>query len=337
MESGFRTAIVGAAGLVGHQLVALLEQRGFAVRELVLVDQNEQLGNLPETSLPARAALASDLEAISDCDIVFLCAPQEASAAWAGRVAGQGVVVDLSGILGEETGVPVVVPEVNPDALGAVTDVRRVVSPAPAVVAGAIVAAPIANAVGLSRVRLIWLEPVSAAGQYAMQEFARQSAELLGGLEPSVEPGMARAGFNCIAGTGLLLEGGCTQDERRVESELRRVLDRPDLNVMATGVRVPTFFGHGLVVDLEAAEEVDAEEIRQSLRGAPGVILMDEAGGRFPGVLDAVDADAVVAGRVRVDERDPRCVRLWAAVEGTRKGGALNAVEIAEILARDYL
>jgi aspartate-semialdehyde dehydrogenase len=272
-------------------------------------------------------------------DLVFLCS-EEPAAVEAGRRAleSNGIVVDLAQAFSDQPEVGVIAPEVNADAVAAYVNRGVLTSPVAGAVALSIVLKPLDRAAQLRRVVVSSYEAAASAGWSGVEELAEQTRGLMNGqsVEPAVFP--QRMAFNLIPRVGDLLAAGKAQGEWQVESQTRRLLELPDLPISVTAVRVPTFHGMGYSVNVETEAPLDAASAREVLRAAPGVLLSeDSSSSPYPTLIDAVEIDATCVGRVRDDPTVPCGLNLWATIDGSRKGGAVNAVQIAELVIRDYL
>jgi aspartate-semialdehyde dehydrogenase len=334
---GYIVAVVGAAGVVGREVCGVLDERGFPTAGLRLFESVDGLGEvLGDRAEPLELIDPARLDGV---DIAFMCATEKVSAEWTPRaVQANAVVIDLTQIFAEQADVPIVVPEVNPDEVGGYLERRILTSPVPGAAALSVVLRPLEDAAGLKRVVVTTLEPASNAGRAGIEELSRQTTDLMTGrsVDPEVFP--CRVAFNLIPQTGQFLNLGRARGEWQITSQIRRLLDLPDLAMAVTSVQVPTFYGHGFAVNVEMHSPVDAASAVALLRQAPGILLVDDlAANVYPTLIDAVEHQAVCVGRIREDASVACGLDLWVTVDGTRKGSAANAVQIAEILIRDYL
>ena len=331
-------AVVGATGLVGRELVAVLEQRQFPLADLRLYASLRSAGEEMACGDLRRRVEVLDGASFDDVDIVFLAAGERVSAEWISRLErSPAVVVDTTQLFADDADVPLVVPEVNAGDLRDHAIRGIVASPDPATIALAVVLAPLREAAGLRRVVVTTIEPASGAGSAGVDELQRQTVDLMQGrgTEPAAFP--HRIAFNLFPQIGELLAGGSSRDEAVAAAGVRRVLDLADLPVSITRVRAPLFFGHALSIDVETSEPLVLEEAVDILRGAPGLLLPEAMeGGSYPTPADVVGEDATFVGRVRCDP-PASTVDVWAVIDGVRKGSAVNAVQIAELLLRDHI
>jgi aspartate-semialdehyde dehydrogenase len=337
-KRAYSVAVVGATGLVGTEIIAALAERQFPLTTLQAYGSLHTAGD--EVRCGGVSAHVELLEGarFGDTDLVFLAAGEQISAEWVGRITESGaVVIDTSSLFADDPDVPVVVPEVNAAELAAFTARGLVASPDPPAIALAVVLKPLHTVAGIRRVVAATFEPVSGAGRVGIEELQQQTIELMGGrsIETTVFP--QRIAFNVIPQVGELLAGGASRDEQLTVTAVRRLLNDPALILHVTRVRTPIFFGTALSVNIETAEKLSAADAREVLRAAPGIVLLDELDGTaYPTPADAVGQDATQVGRIREDEF-ANAIDLWIAIDNVRKGSAVNAVEIAELLIRDYL
>lgn len=334
-ERGFSVVIVGAATESGRDLRDVLIERAFPVSEWRLYDDAEAIVALDDEDAARfmRPVAEADLSGI---DFVFYCGGSEETARLVAAAELGGVVIDLAQTFALREDVALVVPEVNADAVEEAIDGRFLATPLPAAVALAAALAPIEGALRLRRLTATCLEPVSSSAG-GVQELARQTGDLLSGREPEPLLWPARIAFNLIPQVGELGGTGATDREWQVQRQLRRVLDLPDLPVSVHAVRVPTFYGHGLFVDVETEEPIDTDGALGLFRGAPGLLLHEgeREAANYPTLSDAVGSEATHVGRVREDPTVPCGLSFWLAIDGLRKGTTVNAAQIAECVARE--
>lgn len=340
MDRRFDIAVAGASGLVGEALLELLVERNFPVGEVYPLASRDSSA-APVTFAGRRRPVAAleDFD-FSRVQLAFFATDAAVAGEHAPRAAEEGaVVIDASVCHRFDERVPLVVPEINPLTLADFRERNIIAIPGSASVALAMVLSPLARLAGLRHVRVNTYQPVSAAGREGVEELARQTAELLSGRE--VTPGVfgRQIAFNCQPRTGDPADSGYTRDELTLVLETRRLLGAPELPVNASCVRVPTFFGDGLTVDLEMEQPVSPAEVRASLENAEGIRVYDDAvpEGYASAVTEAVGSDSVFVSRIREDISRPGGISLWIVSDNLRKGAALNGVQIAELLIKDYL
>lgn len=333
----YAVAIIGATGLVGTEIVNLMDERAFPVGELrCYASERNAGGSVGDRGVPADLLDRADFDGV---DLAFFAAPEEISAGWVGRAVDAGaIVIDLSQLYAGDPEVPLVVPEVNAEAIAGYQARHIIASPTADAVQLAVILRPLAEAAGLKRIVVSSYQPVSQAGRAGVAELSKQTLALMRGEDADVQMFNRRIAFSVLPQVGEFLAGGATRNELQVVAQIRRLLDRPDLPIAATSVRVPLFYGLSQSVNVETEQPLSADEARDLLRGAPGVLLLDDPStNEFPTAMDAVGSDATLVGRIRDDDSIEHGLNLWISADNLRTGAALNAIAIAEILARDYL
>lgn len=333
-----RIAIVGATGLVGREILTVLDERQFPLSEVRLYSSQRSAGEQLEVGGRSRRVDLLDSAQFDDVDLVFLAAGETVTAETASKASDAGaVVIDISQIFSDDIDVPLIVPEINSAELAAVADRRLVASPDAVAIPAAIVLNPLREAAGVRRVVITTFEAVSWAGQGGIDELQRETIDLLSGRSTAPAQFAERIAFNALPHIGQFLAGGSTRHELLTVNAIRRVLDYPELPVSVTRVCVPMFFGQAIALNVETEQSVSADAARELLREAPGILLQDAIEeGTYPTPADAVSNDSVSVGRIRSDE-DSSTLDLWITSDNLRKGAAVNAVQIAEILVRQYL
>ncbi len=328
----FRVAVAGATGAVGGVMIRVLEERGFPVSELrPLASERSEGRELDYLGKPCRVRRL-DEDAFEGIDIALFSAGSPRAKAFAPAAVEAGaVVIDNSSAFRMDPVVPLVVPEVNEEAIAGHSGIIA----NPNCVAAPLVVAlkPIADAVGLERVVLSSYQSVSGTGAAAIDELRAQTAGALAGSEPEPEVYPHPIAFNVLPHIDTFGDDGYTGEETKVANETRKMMGLPDLRVSATCVRVPVYYGHSESVQIETTERLTAEQARNLLMGAPGLVVIDEPGlNRYPLARDAAGRDEVFVGRIREDSSHPRGLALWIVADNLRKGAATNAVQIAESL-----
>ena len=338
MDRQFAIAVVGATGLVGETVITLLEERQFPVSRLHALASDRSLGR--SVSFRGRNQPVEVLAGFNfaQCDLALFCAGAAAAREHAPRAAAAGcIVIDNSVEFREREEVPLVVPEVNPEALEGFGASGIVASPNSVTIQLVVVLKPLHDEAGLERVDVATYQSVSGGGREAVEELARQSVAALSGRGPPETHGAAKPiAFNCVPHIDLFQDSGYTREEMTIVHETRRILSAPALRVNATAVRVPVFYGHSEVVHLETQRPLSAARARELLESAPGVTVLDERGpGGYPtAATEAANRDTVYVGRIREDLVPDRGLNLWIVADNVRKGAATNSVQIAEALAR---
>jgi aspartate-semialdehyde dehydrogenase len=340
-KSSYKVAMVGATGAVGETLLAILAERDFPVSELVpLASERSAGGKLSFAGHDLTVQLLDSYD-FAGVDIAFFSAGGAVSREHAPRaVAAGAVVIDNTSEFRYQDDVPLVISEVNPHAIADYTTRGIIANPNCSTMQMLVALAPIHRAVGIERINVATYQSVSGAGRSGMEELGRQTAALLnfqrveaGGKFP------AQIAFNVIPQIDEFQPNGYTREEMKLVWETRKILEDDSIQVNPTAVRVPVFYGHGEAVHIETRDKLNLADARALLAAAPGVELMDERkpGGYPTPVGEAAGHDAVYVGRVREDISHERGLDLWIVADNIRKGAALNAVQIAEILIADYL
>jgi aspartate-semialdehyde dehydrogenase len=328
----FNVAVAGATGAVGTVMLRVLEERGFPVSRLLPLASERSAGReLDYLGKPCRVEQLTE-DSFEGIDIALFSAGSARSKAYAPAAVEAGaVVIDNSSAFRMDPDVPLVVPEVNEQAL----EGHHGIIANPNCVAAPLVCAlkPIADVAGLERVILSSYQSVSGTGTAAVEELREQTRGFLAGDEPEPSVYPHEIAFNVLPHIDVFREDGYTGEERKVADETRKMLEMPDLAVSATCVRVPVFLGHSESVQIETTDRISAEAARNLLMVAPGVVVVDEpALNRYPLARDAAGHDEVFVGRIREDSSHPRGLALWIVSDNLRKGAATNAVQIAESL-----
>jgi aspartate-semialdehyde dehydrogenase len=335
----YNIAIVGATGAVGEQLREVLEDRQFPVDELRLLASERSAGQfLPFQGRQVRVNILKE-DSFKDIDIALFSAGGKVSAKFApAAVTAGAVVVDNTAFFRMEPDIPLVVPEVNPKEIAKYKNRGIVANPNCSTIQMVVALKPIHDAARIKRVVVSTYQSVSGAGRMAMEELSQQVAALFNGRELKKEKFPHQIAFNCIPHIDVFMENGYTKEEWKMIEETRKILGEPNLPVTATTVRVPVFLSHSESVNVETLVKLSAAETKRILREAPGVIVVDEPENNiYPTPIDASGKDATYVGRIREDDSIANGLNLWVVSDNLRKGAALNAVQIAEILVRDFL
>ncbi len=339
MSKGWRVAVLGATGLVGDTMISVLEERDFPVSELFPLASNRSLGKT--VTLKGKSYPVLDVETFdfSRAQIGLFSAGAEVSAKYAPIAGAAGcVVIDNTSQFRYDDDIPLVVPEVNPEAIAQYRNRGIIANPNCSTIQMLVALKPLHDAAGITRINVCTYQSVSGAGKEAVDELANQSGELLNGR--SVEPKVIarRIAFNVVPQIDKFQDNGYTKEEMKMFWETQKILDK-SIVVNPTCVRVPVFFGHSEAVHIETRRKLTAAEATELLRKAPGVTVLDERvpGGYPTAATEAVGNDTVYVGRIREDISHERGLDLWVVSDNVRKGAATNSVQIAEILVRDYL
>lgn len=332
-----KVAVVGATGAVGEAMLAVLAERRFPATEVVALASERSAGN--EVAFGDDELLVQDLAGFDPAgvDIALFSAGGGVSKEYAPRFAAAGaVVIDNSSAFRQDPDVPLVVAEVNPQALR--QRPRGIIAnPNCSTMQMMVALAPLHRAAGIERINVSTYQSVSGTGRRALEELGRQTAGLLNfhSAEPEVYP--VQIAFNVIPHGGDFLDNGYTTEEMKLVWETRKILGDESIAVNATVVRVPVFYGHSEAVWIQTREPLGAARARELLRAAPGVEVVDEPvpGGYPTPVTHASGRDPVYVGRIREDLSQARALNLWIVADNIRKGAALNAVQLAELVAAE--
>lgn len=337
---GYRVAVVGATGAVGREIIKTLAERNFPIDEIAILASHRSVGH--EISFGEKRVLkVQNLETFdfTGWDLALFSPGAAISAVHAPRAAAAGcIVIDNTSQFRMDHDVPLVVPEVNADALKRFTKRRIIANPNCSTIQMVVALKPLHDEFTAKRVVVSTYQAVSGAGKEGMDELFVQSKGSFVGDPPTSEQFTKQIAFNVIPHIDRFMDDGATKEEWKMAVETRKILD-PDIAVIATCVRVPVFIGHSESIVVEFEETVDLERARQLLRDAPGVVLHDhrEDGG-YVTPIDCAGEDAVYVSRLRIDPTVPNGLAFWCVSDNLRKGAALNAVQIAEaLIALDLL
>jgi aspartate-semialdehyde dehydrogenase len=327
-------AVVGATGLVGQEILAVLAERQFPLADVRAISSSASEGSRVSFAEQELRVGALSQDVLRGAGVVFFAAGSDVSSRYApAAAAGGAVVIDTSGCFAEDQAVPLVVPEVNARILSPSSATRLVAVAGGAAAALAAVLKPLDEAAGVRSVSAATYEPASRMGQRGVSELGRQTVALLNGRSANEAELESRLAFNCIPAIGDIDSDGYSTAERALALSLRRVLDLPELQVVATAVQVPIFFGLGVTAVVETERPLGAADALAVLREAPGILLAGEEQ-PYAALLDVVGSDAIHVGRIRGTPARPTSLCIWAAIDNVRKAGALNAVTIAERMLR---
>jgi aspartate-semialdehyde dehydrogenase len=333
MAKEYRVAVVGATGMVGQAMRTILEERDFAVAELRLLASERSRGRRLTFRGEEQEVQVLDEDSFQGMEIALFSAGTDISLRFAPIAASAGaVVIDNSRAFRMDESVPLVVPEVNPD--DAFKHSGIIANPNCSTIQMVVVLKPLQDRSPMRRVIVSTYQSVSGTGKDAVDELREQSGEVLGEREPVARVYPHPIAFNCLPHIDVFLPNGYTREEIKMVDETRKIMGLPDLPVSATTVRVPVFVGHSESVNVEFEEVIEPDEARRILREAPGVEVVDDpANNLYPLALDADGKDPCYVGRIRADLSCPRALNMWIVSDNLRKGAALNAVQIAELIA----
>ncbi len=336
----YKIAIVGATGAVGETLLSILAERNFPISELVPLASERSAGS--RVTFRDKQVVVRDLDQydFAGTDIALFSAGGSVSAKHAPRAAAAGcVVIDNTSQFRYDDEIPLVVSEVNPHAIARYPKRGIIANPNCSTMQMLVALAPIQREAGISRINVATYQSVSGAGRSGLEELGRQTADMLNFRTITPKKFQAQIAFNLIPQIDDFQPNGYTKEEMKMVWETRKIFEDETIQVNPTAVRVPVFYGHSEAVHLETRQPIAIERVRELLETAPGVVVVDEhqPGGYPTPVTHAAGKDPVFVGRIRKDISHPNGIDLWIVSDNIRKGAALNAVQIAELLVRDYL
>lgn len=337
MSQEFNVVVLGASGAVGQTMIEILEERNFPVANLYPLASSRSAGET--VSFHGKQITILDVETFdwTQAQIGFFSAGGDVSAKWAPIAAEAGcVVIDNTSHFRYDIDIPLVVPEVNPHAIADFRNRNIIANPNCSTIQMLVALKPIYDAYGISRINVATYQSVSGTGKKAIEELANQCTKLLQGLPAEAKVYSKQIAFNVLPQIDKFMDNGYTKEEMKMVWETQKIFGDDEILVNATAVRVPVFYGHSEAVHIETRQAVDAEDIKALLRQAEGVVLF-ESDDEYPtAVTHAAGTDPVYVGRVRKDISHSHGINLWVVSDNIRKGAALNSVQIAEILVRDY-
>ena len=335
----FNVAVAGATGAVGGAMLEVLARRNFPLGELRLLASERSVGKKLEfqgEKIPVQL-LAED--AFANIDLALFSAGAARSLVFAPAAAAAGaVVVDNSSAFRMDDDIPLVVPEVNPQAIGQYTKRGIIANPNCSTIQMLVALKPIHDQAVIKRLVISTYQAVSGTGAKAIEELRSQVQAYAAGapMVHAVYP--HQIAFNCLPHIDSFLDNGYTKEEMKMVNETRKIFGDTTIGITATTVRVPVFYGHSESVNIETEKKITAAEVKQLMAAAPGVELVDDpATNTYPLAIDCAGRFATFVGRIREDESIANGINLWVVSDNIMKGAALNAVQIAEIVARDYL
>jgi aspartate-semialdehyde dehydrogenase len=335
---GFKVAVVGATGNVGRVMLDILQERRFPADEVIAVASRKSQGT--EVSFGDRVLKCKALEHtdFSGVDICLMSAGGDVSKEWSPKIAAQGaVVIDNSSAWRYDSDVPLIVPEVNADAIAGFRQKNIIANPNCSTAQLVVALKPLHDKARITRVVVATYQSVSGAGKEGMDELDRQTKAIYSLQDGQTRKFPKRIAFNLIPQIDVFMEDGYTKEEWKMMAETKKILD-PKIKLTATCVRVPVFISHSEAVNVEFAEPITPDEARDILRMAPGCIVIDkhEPGG-YVTPLEATGEDATFISRIRYDATVENGLSMWVVSDNLRKGAALNAVQIAELLIKRKL
>jgi aspartate-semialdehyde dehydrogenase len=337
---GYRVAVVGATGNVGREMLAILAEREFPMDEVAAVASSRSTGMEVELGDTGKMLKCKNLEHFdfTGWDIALFAVGSGPTREYAPKAAAAGcVVIDNSSLYRMDPDVPLIVPEVNPDAIDGYKARNIIANPNCSTAQLVVALKPLHDAAGIKRVVVSTYQSVSGAGKAGMDELFEQSRGIFVGDSVEVKKFTKQIAFNVIPHIDTFMDDGSTKEEWKMVVETKKILD-PKIKLNATCVRVPVFVGHSEAVNIEFEREISAQQAQDILREAPGVLLVDKReDGGYVTPVEAAGDSATYVSRVREDPTVDYGLTLWCVSDNLRKGAALNAVQIAELLGRRHL
>jgi aspartate-semialdehyde dehydrogenase len=340
MSKTYNVAVLGATGAVGETMLALLEGRNFPVGEVFALASSRSAGQKIDFKGEELTVLDVAEFDFSQAQVGLFSAGASVSEVYGPIAAAAGcVVIDNTSRFRYEDDIPLVVPEVNPAAIDQYRNRGIIANPNCSTIQMLVALKPIHDAVGIERINVATYQAVSGTGKQAIEELATQTTQLLSGKPITAKVYPKQIGFNVLPQIDVFLENGYTKEEMKMVWETRKILGDESIQVNPTAVRVPVFYGHSEAVHIETRDKISTEQALELLRKAPGVEVLDDRkpGGYPTAVTEGAGHDPVYVGRVREDISHPRGLNLWVVSDNIRKGAALNSLQIAEVLIKDYI
>jgi aspartate-semialdehyde dehydrogenase len=340
VKMGYRVVVAGATGNVGREMLNILAERQFPADEIAAVASSRSAGDQIEFGETGKMLTVRNIEHFdwAGWDMALFAIGSDATAIHAPKAAAAGcTVIDNSSLYRMDPDVPLIVPEVNPDAIDGYRAKNIIANPNCSTAQMVVALKPLHDAARIKRVVVATYQSVSGAGKEGMDELFEQSRNIFVGDQPEPKKFTKQIAFNVIPHIDKFLDDGSTKEEWKMVAETKKILD-PKVKVTATCVRVPVFVGHSEAINVEFEEEFSAEQAQEILREAPGVMLVDKReDGGYVTPVECVGDYATFISRVRDDSTVDSGISLWCVSDNLRKGAALNAVQIAELLGRRHL
>ena len=340
MSKKYDVAIVGATGAVGETLISILDQRNFPINNLYPLASKRSAGS--KVKCQGKSWVVEDLDSFdfSKVQIGLFAAGDDISAKYVPIATATGcVVIDNTAHFRRDEDVPLVVPEVNPHAIADYTNRNIIANPNCSTIQMVVALKPIYDAVGIDRINVATYQAVSGSGKEAITELTNQTTNLLNGKDIEVDVYTKQIAFNAIPHIDVFQDNGYTKEEMKMVWETQKIFEDENLLVNPTAVRIPVVYGHSEAVHIETKRKITAKDARDLLEKADGVTVMDDRsdGGYATPFTEATNKDAIFVSRIREDISHERGLNLWVVSDNIRKGAALNTIQIAEILVKDYL
>ena len=338
MAQKFDVCVLGATGLVGKTIIEILEERDFPINKLYPLASARSAGEFIDFNGESIEVLDADLFDFSQAQIGFFSAGGSISAKFA-PIAGEAgcIVIDNTSEFRYEADIPLIVPEVNPEALAEYRNRNIIANPNCSTIQMMVALKPIYDAVGISRVNVCTYQSVSGGGKAAMDELAKQTADLLSGKPVETKQFSRQIAFNVIPQIDVFLENGYTKEEMKMVWETKKILGDDNVLVNPTAVRVPVFFGHGESLHIETNSPISADEVKELLSQAEGIVVCSNDEDFPTQIGDASGKDATYVGRIREDISHNCGINMWIVADNVRKGAATNSIQIAELLIKEHL
>jgi aspartate-semialdehyde dehydrogenase len=339
MSAKFDVAVVGATGAVGETMLEILAERKFPVNNVYPLASSRSAGKkvpFGDTWLTVQDLDSFDF---SRAQIGLFSAGASISEKYAPIAGAAGcVVIDNTSQFRYDDEIPLVVPEVNPQAIADYKRHNIIANPNCSTIQMLVALKPLHDAAGIERINVCTYQAVSGTGKEAIAELAGQTAELLNGRAADAKVYPKQIAFNVLPQIDVFMDNGYTKEEMKMVWETRKIMGDDSIQVNPTAVRVPVFYGHSEAIHIETREKLDAETATALLQAMPGVVVLDERkdGGYPTAVSEGATHDPVYVGRIREDISHPRGLDLWVVADNVRKGAALNSIQIAEILVKEY-
>ena len=336
---GYNVAVVGATGAVGNMMIDILEERNFPVNKLTLLASERSFGKTLEFKGKSYPVEVLGEDSFKGIEIGLFSAGGSISKRFAPVAAMAGcVVIDNTSAFRMDPDVPLVVPEINPETIERYKTKGIIANPNCSTIQMVMALKPIHDAVKIKRIVVSTYQAVSGTGKKAVEELAEQTRSLMSLKEPKVEVYPHRIAFNCIPQIDVFLDNGYTVEEMKMVNETRKILEDDSMAITATTVRVPVFYSHSEAVNIETERKITCEEVKYLLSRAPGITVVDDPDkAEYPLATDAAGKDDTFVGRIREDKSIANGINMWIVSDNLRKGAALNTIQIAEVLIREYL
>jgi aspartate-semialdehyde dehydrogenase len=336
--NGYRVCVVGATGVVGREMISVLEERDFPVRELKLLASERTAGTIQEFKGKKLKVQVLREDSFKGMEVGLFSAGGSISQKYAPIASEDGcVVIDNTSAFRMDPEVPLVVPEVNPHAIADYSHKGIIANPNCSTIQMVVVLKPIHDVAKIKRVVVSTYQSVSGTGKEAIRELEKQTLAVFNQKELRSEVYPHQIAFNCLPHIDVFSENGYTKEELKMVNETKKIMEDESIGITATTVRVPVFYGHSESVNIETAKKITPTEVRDILARAPGVIVVDNPKkNEYPLAIYAAGKDETFVGRIREDASIEKGIDMWIVSDNIRKGAALNAVQIAEILVERY-